>query len=221
MGRARENEPPMAEPLAYFLTWSTYGTWLPGDERGWIEYRHGWQLPDTVRQLEAAARMTEDACRLDGEQRDAVERQVAETCKFRGWELHAVNCRSNHAHVVVTANLDPKAVRNQLKAWSTRRLKELELQRRQSGIITPSRSVNGGRQKENIRENWWAERGSQRYINDLESLEAAILYVRDAQDKPREHQPEASAGGPVGRRLAYASGWTPDSRGTSLPKAIA
>jgi hypothetical protein len=22
-------------PLAYFLTWTTYGTWLPGDERGW------------------------------------------------------------------------------------------------------------------------------------------------------------------------------------------
>ena len=23
------------EPLAYFITWTTYGTWLPGDERGW------------------------------------------------------------------------------------------------------------------------------------------------------------------------------------------
>jgi hypothetical protein len=22
-------------PLAYFLIWTTYGTWLPGDERGW------------------------------------------------------------------------------------------------------------------------------------------------------------------------------------------
>ena len=27
----------MQPPLAYFLTWTTYGTWLPGDERGWIE----------------------------------------------------------------------------------------------------------------------------------------------------------------------------------------
>ena len=25
----------IGEPLAYFLTWTTYGTWLPGDERGW------------------------------------------------------------------------------------------------------------------------------------------------------------------------------------------
>ncbi len=53
--------------------------------------------------------MTECACRLDGEQRDAVERQIAETCAIRGWELHAVNCRSNHAHVVVTANQSPKS----------------------------------------------------------------------------------------------------------------
>ena len=179
MGRARENEPPMPEPLAYFLTWPTYGTWLPGDERGWTQYGHGWKPPDTVRKLEAEAVMTEDACRFDGEQRDAVEQQIAETCNIRGWELHAVNCRSNHVHIVVTAGQAPKIVRNQLKAWCTRRLKELEAVHRDAQ----------GRELEEtaLRENWWAERGSQRFINDAESLEAAILYVRDGQDKPREH----------------------------------
>ena len=110
MAHGRENEPPMPEALAYFLTWSTYGTWLPGDQRGWIQYAHGWQLPDAVRTLEAEAKMTEDACRLDGEQRGVVERQIAETCAVRGWELHAVNCRSNHAHVVVTADQAPRPV---------------------------------------------------------------------------------------------------------------
>ena len=38
-----------------------------------------------------------------------------------------------------------------------------------------------------MRENRWTERGSQRFINDAESLEAAIRYVRDGQDKPREY----------------------------------
>jgi REP element-mobilizing transposase RayT len=121
--------------------------------------------------------MTEDACLLDPEKRDIVERQVAETRSFRGWKLHAVNCRSNHVHVVVTANVDPKIVRNQLKAWCTRRLKELEAKR---GHNNPRADMPP------IRENWWAERGSQRFLNDEESLEAAILYVRDGQDKPRE-----------------------------------
>jgi len=61
----RPHEPPMPEPLAYFFTWPTYWTWLPGDERGWVEYGTGWQLPNPIRKREAKARMTEDACILD------------------------------------------------------------------------------------------------------------------------------------------------------------
>src|SRR5437762_13804656 len=90
----RPHEPPMPEPLAYFLTWPTYGTWLPGDERGWVERGHGFQLPDPVKKLEAAARMTRDACRLDLEQRACVEAKFAEVCRIRAWALHVVNCRS-------------------------------------------------------------------------------------------------------------------------------
>jgi hypothetical protein len=63
----REFEPSKPEPLAYFLTWTTYGTWLPGDERGWVRYRRGMQAPDSILKREAAARMTDDACRLDSE----------------------------------------------------------------------------------------------------------------------------------------------------------
>jgi len=48
---------------------------------------------------------------------------------------------------------------------------------------TPTRTPS----HDSIRENWWAERGSQRFINDSDSLQAAILYVRDGQDNPREH----------------------------------
>jgi REP element-mobilizing transposase RayT len=168
----REHEAPMPDPLAYFITWNTYGTWLPGDARGWVEYHRGWQLPNPILELEAQARMTEDACRLDREQRTCVENQIRETCQVRGWTLHAVNCRTNHLHVVLTADQHPDQVRAQLKAWCTRRLKELDVKR---GVSEP------------VRENWWAERGSKRYVNDEDSLEAAILYVRDGQDRPREH----------------------------------
>jgi REP element-mobilizing transposase RayT len=116
--------------------------------------------------------MTETACRLDREQRRAVEEQAAETCRWKGWVLHAVNCRSNHLHVVVSADTHPKTIRSQLKAWCTRKLKTLEAAR----IAASGVSIA-------MREQWWAERGSQRYINDADSLEAAIPYVRDGQDK--------------------------------------
>jgi hypothetical protein len=92
---------------------------------------------------------------------------------------------------VVTAGQAPKIVRNQLKAWCTRRLKELEAKRRLAeDPVDAARSRFGltrSHRQDRIRENWWAERGSQRFINDSEDLEAAILYVRDGQDYPREH----------------------------------
>ena len=111
--------------------------------------------------------MTEDACRLDHDQRATVEKTIAEHCRLRGWQLYVVNCRSNHIHVVVAANIKPEAVRSQFKAWCTRKLRELERQRQCDG---------------EIRENWWAERGSRLYVNDEDGLEAVIQYVRDGQD---------------------------------------
>ena len=115
-------------PIAFFLTWTTYGTWLPGDARGWVEYRNGFQLPDPILELECAARMTEDACRLGPHQRERVHKQLAETCKYKGWRLHAVNCRSNHVHVVLSSTAHPKVIREQLKAWCSRRLNEQQVE---------------------------------------------------------------------------------------------
>ena len=81
----RENEPPMPDPLACFLTWATYGVWLPGDERGWVKRGRGFQLPDPIRKMEAEARMSEDACILDEEQRTVVNQTIVEHCRIRGW----------------------------------------------------------------------------------------------------------------------------------------
>lgn len=160
------------DPIAFFFTWPTYGTWLPGDQRGWIEYRQGWQLPDPVRRIESRVKMTEDACILTQSEREIVETQAVETCRYRGWTLYAVNCRSNHIHLVVGAvDTHPRKIRIDIKSWTNRRLKE--------------RSNPG-------RTNWWAERGSERYINTEEQLHRAIQYTLEAQDqKARDHQPDA------------------------------
>ena len=151
---------PLPEPLAYFLTWPTYGTWLPGDDRGWVQYRRGSQLPDPVKKLEAAARMTDGACRLTDDERRIVHATIAAHCRIRNWTLHAVNCRSNHVHVVVTAVEHPDKVRDQFKAWCTRRLKALQQRRIAAGL----------QQSVPVRNRWWAARGSRRYLNDIDSL---------------------------------------------------
>ena len=96
---------------------------------------------------------------LDHEQRGVVEVAIREHCEFRGWQLHAVNARSNHVHVVVTADAAPEQVMNQFKAWGSRRLNEL-----------------GGK-----RERWWTKHGSTKWINDEAYLGNAVTYVMERQ----------------------------------------
>ena len=157
-------QPPLPEPLAFFLTWTTYGTWLPGDARGWVADGGGdVRPPDPVKERAARDRMKEPPLYLTPGQRRLVQRTIAEHCRIRGWSLHAVNARTNHVHAVLSASdVHPDRIREQFKAWCTRRMKE---------AIGPT----------SCRRRWWTEGGSGRYINDEQSLEAAIIYVRDAQ----------------------------------------
>jgi hypothetical protein len=159
---------PRADALGYFLTWTTYGTWLPGDERGWVDKSGQFRPPNPA--LEAVARilLTEEPCFLNDDQRRLVEQTIAKHCAIRGWQLHVVRCRTNHVHVVVTAPIHPKLVRDQFKAWCTRHLKELQ----RANNPDPSQA---------LRVHWWAEGGSARWLNDEESLGEAILYMRDYQ----------------------------------------
>ena len=181
--RRRDCEPPWREPLASFLTWPTSGTWLPGDERGWVEYRHGGQLPDPARQREPQARLTEDVCLLDQDQRRLVEVTLADPCRVRGWTLSTVNCRSNHGHVIVAGDREPKEIREPFKAGCSRRLKALP-QERLRPLSAQDCSAAAMRQK------WWAERGSALSVNDEEGLEAVIHDVREAQDHAAQAQPD-------------------------------
>lgn len=181
------------EPIAYFLTWVTYGTWLPGNKRGWVEYKRGWQLPSPSLELECELRMIEDAVRLNRRQRDAVERQIRETCFYKGWNLHAVNCRSNHIHAVVSGQATSKKIRMTLKAYATRCLKALACMLMQSRSDETTEFTNNlensrhrgesnERLEETNREHWWAERGSIRWIFSDESLFRVIQYVTDGQE---------------------------------------
>ena len=150
------------EPLAYFITWTTYGTWIPGDERGWN--RKGLaEIQAGNSRLERSARrkMSETSFVMNDRYREIVEQTIHRHCEIRKWYLHAVNPRTNHVHVVVTApGYDPKTVREQFQAWCTRKLKESVCDRK----------------------HFWTEGGSGRFVNTEEELARVIQYVLEAQD---------------------------------------
>jgi len=135
-------------PLAYFLTWTCYGTWLPGDDRGWTKWHKEIMIPQPRLADWCRGQMAETPIFLDQAQREIVEATIGEHCAIRGWHLHAVNCRSNHCHCVVTApDYNGEQVRDQLKSWCTRKLKEAERRKPPGGVAyTPDglrRSASG------------------------------------------------------------------------------
>jgi REP element-mobilizing transposase RayT len=156
--------------IAYFSTWTTYGTWLPGDERGWFQRCDGIQPPDRLRELESSLHMTEDAVTLDPVQRRLVKKTIRDHCAIRNWTLHAVNCRTNHVHVADTAmDRGIEIPREQFKSWCTRKLKEDERANPRPNSLE--------------RKNWWTQRGWDLFIDDEEHLAAVIEYILHGQDR--------------------------------------
>ena len=110
----------------------------------------------------ALASLDEDPFLLNQEGQQIVEETIRKHCEIRVWELHAVNARSNHVHVVVTSpGYLPKTVAIQFKAWTTKRLQQ----------IVPQRTK------------FWTQGTSCRWINTEDDLVSAIEYTIEAQDR--------------------------------------
>lgn len=156
-------------PLAYHVVWTTYGTWLPGDARGWIT-KGQWVVHPRDPECERRARdrMAEPPVLLTPPQRSLVEQTVTDHCRVRGWGLHAVRARTNHVHVVVTADRDPAQVRDQFKAWCSRKLSD-------AAGLTQWVAKNAGRRR------WFTEGGDVEFIDDDEYLLNAVRYVLEGQ----------------------------------------
>jgi REP element-mobilizing transposase RayT len=149
-------------PLAYFISFRTYGTWLHGDKRGSIDRHHNLYGSPYIEPNEQWRRYNQQLLRtkpfvLNPRQRKTVDDAIRETCRIRRWSLLALNVRTNHVHIVVTANKKPELVLNAFKANATRKLREERLWRYP---FSP-----------------WAFKGSKRRLWNEKSVERAIDYV--------------------------------------------
>src|ERR1043165_7951753 len=103
------------EPLAYFLTWTCYGTWLHGDPRGSVD-RHrnipGTDVydPNSAWSGWTLTQMRGEAVTLDSRAREVVLQTINAHCEHRRWTLIGQNVRTNHVHVIVTADRHPDRV---------------------------------------------------------------------------------------------------------------
>ena len=158
----------------WFLTWTTYGQWLPGDPRGCVTRVRDGDSPRIEHDefgtpydanipglYESALRALKcPPIRLVSEQAPVLLAQFQETAEYRGWLLVAVGIMANHIHLLtgVKGDPDPEKLLQSYKSYA-------------------SRSLNK-RWGKPASDTWWTESGSKRKLPDETSIHAAIEYIR-------------------------------------------
>jgi REP element-mobilizing transposase RayT len=159
----------------WLLTWTTYGSWLPGDPRGFVSnvadetgqgVRHNTRGEPCDADLPALHDWMETQLKgpvvlLNRDQAIALLAQFQETARHRGWLLRAAAVMRNHAHLLVGVSGDPEpdTLLRDFKSYASRALN------RRWG-----RPASG---------TWWTESGSKRKKAGEEAVRDAVGYVRD------------------------------------------
>ncbi len=158
----------------WLLTWRTYGTWLPGDARGFVSNvrgadghggRHNIPGTECDRDLPGLERYAREQMKgkpvlFTAEQARLVADDFRSSAEFRGWSHHALAVMANHIHIVISAPEEVLTDRllQVFKSYASRMLNQAY-----------PRPTSG---------TWWAASGSRRRLPDERAVAAAIEYVR-------------------------------------------
>jgi REP element-mobilizing transposase RayT len=116
---------------------------------------------DTDRERQEFAKLTCPPVTLTEQQRNMIESAMREACTFRQWFLYEINVRTNHVHVVVTADEPPKTIIEKLKTRATMALR------------------SQSRDRKTANQPLWTRGGSGRYLWNDDAVQAACKYVRE------------------------------------------
>jgi REP element-mobilizing transposase RayT len=156
-------------PLAFFITFSCYGTHLHWQESGSVD-RDNNQFGKPFLSLDAKKyqhnkkKMKQNPYIIDNKRGEIILKSIIETSMYRQWNLLAAHIRSTHVHIIIQAMVNPEKVMNDLKAYASRALNK-------SGFDDKNQKR-------------WTRHGSTRYLWKIENIEQAIHYVLYEQGEP-------------------------------------
>jgi len=166
-------------PVAYFITFRTYGTWLHGDEGGSADrtstniYGTPVIATNQHRQRWEQNQMKHAAVIFNSAQQQIVQNTITEVAAYNKWRLHALGVEADHIHVVITAFKQPEAIMNSFKSWCTRRMRE---RKQISADIQP-----------------WSRHGSTRWLWTEDDLDACAYVTRGGTTQKEVALPDGRA----------------------------
>ena len=150
----------MRNPIAYMLTWTTYGSWLQGDERGYVKdgvILYGNKALNTANK----ALMQYPEVSLTLVQRQTIENALRKEAELLGQEIYAIAVGKNHIHLAVSSNgMDAGVAVSHYKNAARLKIKD-------DGFIR----------------RLWTRGFSKRYCFDEYQLQTVIAYVNNHNKK--------------------------------------
>jgi REP element-mobilizing transposase RayT len=144
----------MVKTVGYMITWTTYGTWLQGDARGYVKDGQITKKNERLRQ-DNEQRLAKGAVRFGAREEKVVKQAIKDEADKQNVKLHAITVRSNHVHVVV--------------GYCGCSIEDVVRQFKQAGIAAlKERGVTG---------KVWTRGYDKRFCFDEKSLHARIAYV--------------------------------------------
>ena len=159
----------LLRPMAYHITFGTYGTRLHGDSRGTVDRRMN-RLGDPVIGSDPSwwrqerERLRFPPVVLNCEQMRHAEVSLPQICRRGNWNYHTCAAGPDHVHVVLTSEAEGEAVRKWLKRWL-------------GEALTANWPLSQGA-------TWWAEGGSVKWVWTEDYFDDVYRYVHGQRATP-------------------------------------
>jgi REP element-mobilizing transposase RayT len=97
----------MSEIIGYMATWNTYGSWLPGDERGYVN-NQGQTVNGNEGILQISTeRQKYPTVKLNKQERKTAEQIILAEAEKIGHEIIALAVCTNHVHLLAKPHQQP------------------------------------------------------------------------------------------------------------------
>ena len=138
------------------ITWTTYGTWLQGDERGYVKNGQTYHGNKVLMQRNKQVQ-SQDTVKLSRNQQQVVRKAITGESKLHDQRIYSLSVQSNHVHIVAEYTRQPIS-------------KIVAYYKKSARLALKAAGHNG---------KLWTKGYDKRFCFDRTALEQRIKYVQD------------------------------------------